>query len=65
MNVAPLDRGLNAAILAMAGRIFPTGFDVSDDAPDTYPKLKAHLDAGGAWSSTTAAVTARSTPIPR
>ena len=42
----PLDPNLNAAILAIAKRLFPDGFDVSDDAPDTYEKLKAHLDAG-------------------
>jgi hypothetical protein len=42
----PLDRTLNAAILTMSRRIFPTGFDVSDGAPDTHKKLKAHLDAG-------------------
>lgn len=42
----PLDSSLNAAILTMARRIFPTGFDVSADAPGTFNALKAHLDAG-------------------
>jgi hypothetical protein len=42
----PLDPNLNAAITAIAKRLFPSGFDVSDDAPDTYKKLKTHLDAG-------------------
>jgi hypothetical protein len=42
----PLDPNLNAAIIAIAKRLFPSGFDVSDDAPDTYEKLKAHLDVG-------------------
>jgi hypothetical protein len=41
----PLDANLNAAIIAIAKRLFPFGFDVPDDAPDTYEKLKAHLDA--------------------
>jgi hypothetical protein len=42
----PLDRGLNRAILTIANRICPYGFDVSDNAPDTYEKLREHLDAG-------------------
>lgn len=42
----PLDRGLNAAILRIAGRLCPTGYDVSVDAPATYKALRAHLDAG-------------------
>jgi hypothetical protein len=46
MQCQPLDKGLNMAILAIAARLFPTGFDVSADAPDTYHKLKSHLDAG-------------------
>jgi len=39
----PLDAGLNAAVLHMAGRLFPTGFDVSEDAPDTFEKLVDHV----------------------
>lgn len=31
--------------MSIAGRIFPHGFDVAPDAPDTYKKLRAHLDA--------------------
>jgi len=42
----PLDRGLNAAILHIAGRLFPTGYDVAADAPNTYRKLRDHLDSG-------------------
>jgi hypothetical protein len=42
----PLDPELNTAIVTIASRLFPAGFDVSEDAPDTYEKLKAHLDAG-------------------
>lgn len=41
----PLDPNLNTAIISIAKRLFPSGFDVSDDAPDTYEKLTAHLDA--------------------
>ena len=44
--MTPLDPELNAAILKISLRLFPDGFDVSDDAPDTYEKLKAHLDTG-------------------
>ena len=42
----PLDKGLNVAIIQIASRLFPAGFDVSDDAPSTYKDLCAHLDAG-------------------
>lgn len=42
----PLDPALNSAIVAIANILFPTGFDVADVAPDTYDKLRAHLDAG-------------------
>jgi hypothetical protein len=42
----PLDPNLNAAVIAIAKQLFPAGFEVSEDAPDTYEKLKAHLHAG-------------------
>jgi hypothetical protein len=42
----PLDRALNCAILHIAGKLCPTGYDVSPDAPATYKALRAHLDAG-------------------
>ncbi len=42
----PLDTGLNVAIMHIATKLFPTGFDVSPDAPNTFTALKAHLDAG-------------------
>lgn len=45
-NPAPLDPALNSAIVAIASLLFPAGFDVDDVAPDTYEKLRAHLDAG-------------------
>ena len=46
LQTKPLDRGLNAAILHIAGKLFRTGYDVSADAPSTFKALKAHLDAG-------------------
>lgn len=44
---APMDRGLNAAILHVANRLFPCGFDVCDVAPDTFDGLKAHVEITG------------------
>jgi hypothetical protein len=46
MQLEPLDAGFNAAILHISSRLFPDGFDVSEDAPDTYEKLKALFGAG-------------------
>lgn len=45
-NRAPLSPDLNRVILAIAGRLFPDGFDVAADAPATWPALKALLDSG-------------------
>ncbi|MBZ0227979.1 MAG: hypothetical protein K8F58_05935 [Bauldia sp.] len=45
-TIRPLDPALNAAILHIATRLFPCGFDIADNAPGTYRQLKAHLDAG-------------------
>jgi hypothetical protein len=42
-----LDIQFNAAILTICSRVLPGGFDVSDEAPETYEELIAHLDAGG------------------
>lgn len=42
----PLDIHFNVAVLHIANHLFPCGFDVSDNAPDTYEKLCAILDAG-------------------
>src|ERR1022692_1770927 len=42
----PLDHQLNTAILEMASTFLPEGFDVSDDAPQTFNALKDHLKAG-------------------
>jgi hypothetical protein len=40
----PLDIGLNVAVLHVANTLCPGGYQVSEDAPDTYVKLRAHLD---------------------
>ena len=42
----PLDRGLNTAILHITSRLFPSGFDVSNDAPNTYEELRAVPGSG-------------------
>ena len=39
-----LDIGFNVAVLAIAARLFPCGFDVAEDAPRTYEQLLMHLD---------------------
>jgi hypothetical protein len=40
----PLDIGFNIAVLHIASKLCPGGYQVSDDAPDTYVKPRAHLD---------------------
>jgi hypothetical protein len=40
----PFDRGFNIAVLRIANQLCPGGYVVADDAPDTYEKLRAHLD---------------------
>jgi hypothetical protein len=42
----PLDLGLNVAVMRIASRLFPLGFDVTEHAPASYEELKEHLDAG-------------------
>jgi hypothetical protein len=37
-----LDVGFNAAILTIAARLFPCGFDIGPDAPRTYEQLLMH-----------------------
>ncbi|PHP65403.1 hypothetical protein CSC94_18760 [Zhengella mangrovi] len=41
-----LDHELNVAAMMIANRLFPAGFDVAEDAPDTYEKLKALFESG-------------------
>lgn len=43
----PFDRGFNVAVLHMASRLFPTGFDVSNHAPETYRELVSHVSSTG------------------
>jgi hypothetical protein len=45
--MTPLDPSFNDAVVEIANRLFPSGFDVSPQAPATYEELKALLDAGG------------------
>jgi hypothetical protein len=40
----PLDIGFNIAVLHIANQLCPGGYEVADDAPDTYETLRAHLD---------------------
>jgi hypothetical protein len=42
----PLDRSFNVVVKHIASRLFPMGFDIGPDAPDTLAKLKARLDSG-------------------
>jgi hypothetical protein len=42
----PLDPTFNDAVIDIAKRLFPSGFDVSRRAPGTYEELKILLDAG-------------------
>jgi hypothetical protein len=44
-----LDHGLNVAILQIAQRLLPQGFDVSDKAPDSYEALVACFESGGRY----------------
>jgi hypothetical protein len=44
---SPLDIQLNVAVLHIASRLFPCGFNVSDAAPQFYNDLKHLLDATG------------------
>ena len=43
----PLDRSFNVVVNQMASRLFPRGFDVVPDAPDTLDKLIALVDSCG------------------
>lgn len=44
-----LDHGLNVAILHIAQRLLPQGFDVSDTAPDSYEALVACFESGARY----------------
>lgn len=42
----PLDHGLNVAVLHIARKLLPAGFDVSGDAPDTYEAIVRQFESG-------------------
>lgn len=49
----PLDAGFNIAVRSIAARLYPTGYDVADDAPSSLEELNAHVAATGrmiVWS---------------
>lgn len=49
----PYDIPFNAMVMTMANRCLPKGWDVSDDAPNTYEDLVAHIEVYGrvaVWS---------------
>lgn len=39
------NRSLNAVVVAIARKLFPTGFDISDAAPNTYEELVALFES--------------------
>jgi hypothetical protein len=43
----PLDRGFNVAVLQIAARLFPTGFDAAPDAPEDFDSLREHVARTG------------------
>ena len=43
-TMAPLDRGLNVAILHITSKLYPCGFDVAPNASLTFPALIAQFD---------------------
>lgn len=47
MNTAPLSVPFNVATLHIANRLWPKGWDVSDNAPSTYPDMVASFKATG------------------
>lgn len=47
MNTKPLDRAFNVAVNHIASRLFPTGYDVADEAPSTLEELTDHLSRTG------------------
>lgn len=49
----PLSRGFNVAVQTITRRIFPCGYDVSDNAPEDYDSLLSHHKKTGrvlVWS---------------
>ena len=53
MTDLPLSKRLNIAVRQITGHVLPQGFDVSEDAPNTYDDLQAHFAKTGrvlVWS---------------
>lgn len=46
-NRKPLSAAFNVAVQQMASRLLPAGFDVGDNAPDTYADLRKHYQRTG------------------
>jgi hypothetical protein len=44
---APLSIRFNVAVLHIAGRLWPRGYDVSDDAPADFPSMIARYETTG------------------
>lgn len=47
MQIQPFNKGFNVAVQTIANRLFPTGFDVSKDAPSTLQELNEHIAKTG------------------
>ena len=43
----PLSRAFNIAVVAIANRLHPTGYDVGDPAPSTLQELQNHINTTG------------------
>jgi hypothetical protein len=43
----PLDTEFNCAVLTIARKLFPTGFDISESAPSTLDELNQHVATTG------------------
>jgi hypothetical protein len=47
MTMEPFSLAFNAAVMTIANRLCPTGYDVSPDAPTSLEALTAHIQATG------------------
>lgn len=45
-DASPVDASFNKVVNEMAAHYVPEGYEMSEDAPSTYPELKALLDRG-------------------
>ena len=43
----PLSKAFNVAVMAMANRLMPMGYDIAENAPSTLEKLQAHVAETG------------------